>query len=613
MSLFVPADRSTECFALLDDCDASAAQPRSRLYTQPVGTLSCSDEAQLPVLMTQLEQALADGRYAVSLFSYELGAALHRIAAHDDGDDQPLAEILLFERCDFLSAEQVTDWLAQHDAGPAGIAEVRADVSEAQFHDAIARIHQYIEAGDTYQVNYTYRLRFDAYGSPHALYRRLRARQPVPYGALIGLPDGRTVLSLSPELFVRNEDGCLTVQPMKGTAAASGDSQQDASLAQQLGSDPKNRAENLMIVDLLRNDLGRVAQTGSVKVERLFDVQRYSSVLQMTSTIKADLRDDASLPAIFDALYPCGSITGAPKHRTMQIIRELEPSPRGIYTGAIGCFDPPRSSNAVGNFCLSVPIRTLQLQPQKGLTRLGEMGVGAGIVHDSVAADEYEECKLKARFLTDMPVEFELFETMHATRAEGCRYLSRHLQRLQHSAHYFGFVFDAQHIHRSIDETCAKLADGAHRFRLALKANGEVTIQTAPLTALSLPVKVQLAAHVTDADDLFLHHKSTIRTAYDIGWRAAEAQGGFDQLFFNNRGELTEGGRSTVFVKLNGRWITPPLSAGVLPGIMRAVLLEDAQWNPQEKTLTMDDLRNAEEIFMCNALRGVLPAVIDWN
>jgi para-aminobenzoate synthetase/4-amino-4-deoxychorismate lyase len=610
MSLPVP---TADCFALLDDCDADTGAPRSRLYSGHADTLRCASAEAFPLLLEQMQQALRAGRYAVALFAYELGVAQHRIAPH--AAMQPFAQILLFDRCDHLTSQQVAAWLDAHaDSAPAGVANVQADTDAAGFHAALARIQDYIAAGDTYQVNYTYRLRFDAYGSPVALYRRLRARQPVPYGALIGLPDGAAVLSLSPELFVRHDDGVLTVRPMKGTAAASGDPQQDALTAHALASDPKNRAENLMIVDLLRNDLGRVAETGSVTVDQLFDVRRYSSVLQMTSTVHARLRDEVSLASLFDALYPCGSITGAPKHRTMQIIRELETAPRGIYTGAIGWFDPPIASDKkIGNFCLSVPIRTLQLQPPVNRIRRGEMGVGAGIVHDSVVEAECEECRLKARFLTGMPAEFELFETMQATRERGCRYLDRHLRRLRGSADYFGFPFDEQAIRSRIDAACADLPDdNAHRLRLALRSDGTIAIQSALLIALSIPVKVQLAAHATDAGDLFLRHKTTIRSAYDIAWKTAEQQGAFDQLFFNDRAQLTEGGRSSVFVKMNGRWYTPPLSAGVLPGIMRAVLLEDPAWDAQERELTLDDLRNAEGIVVCNALRGVLPAVIDW-
>ncbi len=617
MSLFVPADSSNDCFALLDDCDASADQARSRLYSAHAGTLSCRRADQLPDLLQQMQTQLLQGRFAVVLFAYELGAARHDIELHKPRQyELPLAEILLFDHCEKLSEQQVASWLAQQESStPAGIANVHADIAPAAFDAALARIHDYIAAGDTYQVNYTYRLRFDAYGSLHALYRRLRERQPVPYGALIALPDGRAVLSLSPELFVQNEDGKLTVRPMKGTAAASGNLQQDEMSARTLAADPKNRAENLMIVDLLRNDLGRIAEVGTVVVDKLFDVQRYSSVLQMTSTVHAQLRDGIVLPQIFDALYPCGSITGAPKHRTMQIIHELEASARGIYTGTIGWFDPSQAAQAIGNFCLSVPIRTLQLQPQdEQRIRRGEMGVGAGIVHDSQAQAEYEECRLKASFLTGMSGEFELFETIYATRNEGCRHLERHLQRLQRSADYFGFACDARRICMLLHDACAGLAeDTAYRLRLALQADGNCTIQTAPLAALKLPVSILLAENRTDAGDIFLRHKTTIRSEYDAAWRAAEQQGAFDQLFCNRAGQLSEGGRSTVFVKLDGCWYTPPLSAGLLPGVMRAVLLDDPVWHAQEKNLTLDDLRAADEVIVCNSLRGVLPAVIAWN
>lgn len=613
-----------DCFAMLDDCNATATAPTSRLYTGHVGTLSCRQPSQLGEVLDDMQQALRQGRHAVGLFSYESGEPLHGIAPRSNAAEY--AQILLFDRCDRLSAAEVEQWLQQRalaasDAGMtshgshAGIVRVRPSVSEEEFNQAIAAIHAYIEAGDTYQTNYTYRLFFDAYGSPYALYSRLRARQPVPYGALLDLPDGRSVLSFSPELFVRHARGSLTTRPMKGTAAASGDAATDSARAATLAADPKNRAENLMIVDLLRNDLGRVAATGSVKVPELFDVKCYGGVLQMTSTVTAQLRDDATLTDVFAALYPCGSITGAPKRRTMQIIRELETTPRGIYTGAIGWFDAPDDNREIGDFCMSVPIRTLALQPPRtdGL-RSGEMGVGAGIVHDSVAADEFAECRLKAGFLAGLPNDFDLLETMHATRIDGCRHLDRHLQRLHASADYFGFSFDELKIRATISEACTALpGTGAHRLRLTLNHDGACNIQTGALTPLPEPVHVLLAERPVLADDIFLRHKTTVRERYDLAWRAAEAQGAFDMLFFNTRGELAEGARSSVFVKLKGCWYTPPLNAGVLPGVMRAVLLADPAWNASERTLTLDDLRNADEVVICNALRGALVAKIDWG
>ncbi len=603
-------------FALLDDASPDASPPaRSRLYRDYAGMLACHTVEEWPALLARLQEALAAGLYAVPVFSYELGEQLLGIVAPAPTLDAPLAQVLLFRGYALLSGDEVTAWLAQRAAGcgPAGIADVRSNVDDTAFTRAIERIRDYIAAGDTYQVNYTYRIRFDAFGSVFALYARLRERQPVPYGALIGLPDGRAVLSLSPELFVRHDAGRLLARPMKGTAPASGDQALDAVRSSALAADPKNRAENLMIVDLLRNDLGRIARTGSVGVPALFEVRRYSSVLQMTSTVQAQLADGVPLKAIFDALYPCGSITGAPKRRTMEIIHELEPAPRGIYTGAIGWMDPPAfgAQQGLGDFCLSVPIRTLVLQPGHNGVRHGELGVGAGIVHDSEPDAEYVECRLKARFLTGLPNEFEIFETMYATREDGCRHLERHLARLRASSAYFGYPFTEELARAGAIAACAVLpADTPHRLRLALQPDGEIVVHTAPLAPLPAPVEVLLSDEPVDSSALFARHKTTIRSRYDAAWKQAESVGAFDTLFFNEHGELAEGGRSSVFVRVGGRWYTPPLSSGVLPGVMRGVLLEDPAWNAIECPISRETLERAQEIVVCNALRGPLRAVL---
>jgi len=449
----------------------------------------------------------------------------------------------------------------------------------------------------------------------------LRARQPVPYGALVVLPGaqgvpGRAILSLSPELFLRHSRGQIEARPMKGTAPACGDAPEDAKRSAALAADEKNRAENLMIVDLLRNDLGRIATPGSVKVPKLFEVTRFASVLQMTSTVTATLPQTASFTDVLRALYPCGSITGAPKHRTMQLIGALETSPRGLYTGAIGWLDAREDDpEALGDFCLSVAIRTLELDaPDAGGLRRGRLGVGAGIVLDSKAEEERDECKLKARFLSALDPGFELFETMQATRGGGVAHIERHLARLSASARYFGFRFDDVALRVQLDAAIDTLVeDTVHRVRLALSHDGTAAITHAVLAPLrSKTVKVLLSQETsaTRASDLFLRHKTTVRAHYDAAWRAAEAQGAFDMLFFNERGELTEGGRSNVFVKRDGIWMTPPLSSGVLPGVMRGVMLADPAWAALEAVLTRDDVLNAQAIVVCNALRGALPATL---
>jgi para-aminobenzoate synthetase/4-amino-4-deoxychorismate lyase len=648
-------DRRGAVFALLDDCDATAARRSSRLYTGFVHERVCADAAQLEAVCDIVAADIRGGLHAVMLADYEFGRTLLDIRAVRSPKTQrgnATLRFLLFERCDKHSSEEVDAWLAEDDEGAAepsvaGTANVRASVNPAQFNAAIDAIHAALCAGDSYQVNYTYRLNFDVFGSPTAFYRRLRARQPVPFGALIALPGDNWVLSCSPELFVEKQGERLRARPMKGTAPRSEDPVAYRGTAEFLGNDPKNRAENVMIVDLLRNDLSRVAQTGSVKVPALFAVEPYASVWQMTSTVEAALRPGTSFAGILRALFPCGSITGAPKHRTMQLIDELESTPRGLYTGAIGWLDAPSddathagakgpladateapkapaapttsNESPCGDFCLSVAIRTLTLKRSEQTGGLkGEMGIGAGIVLDSVAADEYAECKLKARFLTGAEPGFELFETMYATREEGVRHLPRHLERLSSSAAAFGFKLDdINAIRAQIAAKCATLpTQTPYRMRLSLSNDGTVQIIAAVLTPLAdsmvgVLLGPDLAFPATEAGDPLLRHKTTRRADYDRGWREAEAKGAFDTLFFNERGELTEGGRSNVFVKLAGRWWTPPLASGVLPGVMRSVLLEEASdLQAAEKVLTQADVLNAEALLMCNALRGALPARI---
>ncbi len=584
----------SEVFALLDDCDSTAERRSSRLYAGFLYERSCRDAAQLDEVCASVEADLHNGLHAVVLADYEFGRNLQLAQPGDAA-----LRFLLFRECTLLSREEANQWLVARDNGlaeqpsMAGVANIEASVSRDAFEQAIAAVQDALLAGDSYQINYTFRLAFDVFGSAVGLYRRLRERQPVQYGALIALPDGRDVLSCSPELFIQRAGDVLQARPMKGTAPRSAD-------PEWLRLDPKNRAENVMIVDLLRNDMSRVAVTGSVQVPHLFSVEPYKSVWQMTSTVEARLLAGTTFADILRALLPCGSITGAPKHKTMQLIDALESTPRGIYTGAIGWLEKSR------DFCLSVPIRTLEIQHGRG-----KMGVGGGIVLDSVAADEFEECQLKAQFLTGADPGFQLFETTFATKEAGIRHWDRHLSRLETSAQWCGFGLDQTLLQKRIEETCAGFeAKAGYRLRIALGKSGEIAVTSAPLAPLAaLTVDVLLASEygfaARSADDPLLRHKTTSREEYDRAWREAEALGAFDMLFFNGRGELTEGGRSNVFVKLNGRWSTPPLDAGLLPGVMRGVLIEEL--DADERTLTRKDLDRAESLMICNALRGAVP------
>jgi para-aminobenzoate synthetase/4-amino-4-deoxychorismate lyase len=527
-------------------------------------------------------------------------------------DDAASLRVLMFRELARLSDDEVDTWLAARSGdGASGVMNLRPSVDRPGFTRAIDRILEAIRNGETYQVNYTYRLHGDAYGSPVDLYRRLRARQPVAYGALIALPDEGTphVLSRSPELFLRHEAGLLTARPMKGTAPRIRAPESDSETARLLSLDIKNRAENLMIVDLLRNDLGRIAQTGSVKVPSLFAIEPYATLFQMTSTVNARVKPEVGFAELLRAVFPCGSITGAPKHHTMELIAGLESTPRGLYCGAIGWVDAPQGEARIGDFCLNVAIRTLTLGAEARGLRPARLGIGAGIVLDSRADDEFEECLLKARFLTGLDPGFQLFETLWAQRGEA-RGLDEHLARLAGSARALGFAFDGDQVRQAVAATLAALPAGTpSRLRIALAHDGEFAITHAPLAPLPAgPVGLLIAAQpLPDAHPLGAH-KTTLRQHYDAGVQAAERAGAFDSLFFTADGRLVEGGRSSVFLLLDGRWCTPPLHDGALPGVMRARLLADPGWATVERSLTLADLRRAQAIVVCNALRGVLPA-----
>lgn len=659
---------SDTVFALLDDRESTPARPTSRLHTDFVREHRCEDAATLDAVWARVEADQAAGLHAVLLADYEWGAQLVGAGHRPPEPGQPpwALRVLMFARLERVSREAAGDWLVAQEAredaaspsggaapggppraeepGPAGLTDLQASVDRAAFHQAIEAIHEAIRRGETYQVNYTYRLRFAAHGTPAALYRRLRARQPVRYGAYLALPPvpgfegaGPThVLSCSPELFVRVEDQRLVAQPMKGTARREFIPEGDSETARGLHEDVKNRAENLMIVDLLRNDLSRIAEVGTVKVPALFAVEAHATVFQMTSTIEARPQAGLTMPDLLRALYPCGSITGAPKHQTMQHIRALEDTPRGLYTGALGWCEPPAPGASLGRACLSVAIRTLSLDaPRADGLRPGRLGIGAGITLDSEAESEYQECRLKGRFLTGLEPGFTLFETLHATRREGVRLRAAHLDRLQASAAALGFAFDRDAAEAALDAALGlgptrlpdarpqgaapEVPDLPRRLRLDLHPSGRLDTRSATLGPMP-PAMFDAQGRVRlrpapealpDTPHPLAAHKTSRRAHYDEAIRAAEAAQAFDAIFFTADGRLVEGGRSSLFVRVDGRWYTPPVRDGALPGVMRATLLADPALAAQERSIHADELARAEALIVCNALRGALRAVLE--
>jgi para-aminobenzoate synthetase/4-amino-4-deoxychorismate lyase len=479
------------------------------------------------------------------------------------------------------------------DERDAAIADVEIGCGEADYARCLQRISRLIADGDCYQINYGFPLHFRAIGHPLALYARLRQRQQAPHAACLITPQ-RRIVSLSPELLVERTGEALLCRPMKGTRARGQTDGEDSSLRAALQHSEKDRAENVMIVDLLRNDLGRIAEVGSVSVERLFEIQAYPTVYQMVSTIRARA-PGKSVADVVRALFPCGSITGAPKLRAMQIIGELEGRPRGLYTGSLGCLAPN------GDLALNVAIRSIEL----GADGTATMGVGSGVVADSEPASEYRECLLKANFLTAMAPAFRLIETMLLEEGRIAR-LDRHLQRLVRSAARLGMSLpDEPAVRADLAALAAHMASGRHRVRLTLGAAGDHSLAAEPLTSLPANLQAVLAAERVRSDDWGLRFKTTRRAMYDRALASlAGAPAVFDAIFLNERGELCEGARSNLFLQFGSELVTPAESCGLLPGVLRGELLETGR--VVERVLCRDDLARADAVYMGNALRGLL-------
>jgi para-aminobenzoate synthetase/4-amino-4-deoxychorismate lyase len=544
-----------------------------------------------------VQSATEQGYWCAGWVSYEASPGLDDhlvVRRYPDGDpfkDLPLVWFGVFERRVGVDPP---------DASPQPVGPCLEDwvpsISREDYHAGIDAVHGYIAAGDTYQVNYTMRLRSAFRADALTFYGDLARAQQAAYSCYVDAGRYR-ILSASPELFFRIDGRRILMRPMKGTIPRGRTVEEDRELVERLRGSIKDRAENAMIVDLLRNDLGRISETGSVSWPRLFTAERYETVWQLTSSIVSRLPEDAGFAEVFGALFPSGSITGAPKVRTMEIIAELETTPRGVYCGSIGWVAPTGTPGPRSMF--NVAIRTVMLDTGSGTA---EYGVGSGVTWDSRAGAEFDECIAKARVLSERRPAFELLETMRWDPGDGFAFLDEHLDRLEGSATYFGFCFDRDRCVREL-EKAAESADPYEpaRARLTLARFGSITVGWLPLPDHHVePVRLAVDDDPVDPTSVFLYHKTTNRRAYQ--YRAGRHPGVDDVILVNDRGEITETTIANIVVKLDGAWWTPPVASGCLPGILRAGLLKEGRVS--ERSIRVEELSHAEAIALVNSVRG---------
>ena len=588
----------------------------SYLLKNPVSLLSTSSAGEVPRILEEASCRQREGFAVAGYVSYEAGFALDAAFSPIDAieGDFPLVWFGIypgFLRFDHLlrrwESSGSVDWPEEERGDPLPTygdpIDPRFSFTETEYGVKVEEIRRAIAAGCYYQANLTGKFSFHFPGDPFTLYARLQAIQPVRYGAFLRT-DAGCILSQSPELFFRVRGKNIEVQPMKGTAARGRTEAEDRRAAAALKADPKNRAENVMIVDLMRNDLGKVCEIGSVHVPRLFEVHRLRTVLQMVSTVSGTLRPGATVSSLFRALFPCGSVTGAPKISAMRALRRLETSPRGVYTGAIGILLPG------GDMTFSVAIRTVTLRNGRA-----KAGAGGGIVWDSDPREEYREACLKGGYLSEPSFSFQLIETFLWSPGTGFRFLPEHLRRLASSARYFGFRFREENVRSALHSALRKeKAAGPRRIRLLLEGSGEVSVEVSPLSPVRKgtgPARVTISTVGVSSRDPFVRHKTTHR-----GWRDKELQkaraDGFDEvIFLNERGEVTEGAITNLFVEAAGRLLTSPAACGLLEGIRRRRVLADRSLRASERVLYPEDLRTCRRILLTNSVRGVMPAVLD--
>ena len=570
-------------FVLLETERRDRENSQNILFTNPVDIIVAQREDSLRNSFKKIDKYLRQQFYVAGFITYEAGYMMEDVLRpYGNKTEQPLLWFGVYKSPRISNKPFITE--ANNDYY---LSAPRMSIPYNDYVKNIKIIKDFISRGHVYQINYTLKNKFTFYGDIVSFYKALKDNQKVAYCALIGCQD-KYIVSLSPELFFRICESNIKVKPMKGTAPAN-------LPLRWLTRDKKNMSENVMIVDLLRNDLGRICQPGTVNVSKMYDVERYDTVLQMTSTISGMLRPGINAHDIISNIFPSGSVTGAPKIQSMKIISDLEKAPRGIYTGAIGYFGPK------GESVFSVAIRTIELNASGVGKYHGEMGVGGGIVHESNAKKEYDECRLKGKFLIKSIPKIVLIETMLCKDGK-IKFLRMHLRRLRESARYFLMPCNILAIENDLKKYAHKLK-GQIRLRLTLKSNGKVKIEHRRLPDVS-PVAphVAFSEYATNSENPFLFHKTSCRALYDQEYFKNFSQGFYDVLFCNEKKQITEGAISNIFVQIKGRYYTPPVFCGLLNGVQRQVFIK--KFAAKERILYRRDLEKAEKIILTNSIRG---------
>lgn len=570
-------------FVLLETHRKDKDNKQNVLFADPVDVIKASQRDDLSRSFKMIDKYLRQGLYVAGFISYEAGYLLENVlSSYLPQTDEALLWFGVYQTPHISDMPFVTKSSSDYY-----LTAPELSVNRNDYKMNIKTIKDFIRMGYVYQINYTLKNNFNFYGDIVSFYKTLKDNQKVSYSALIGCQN-KYVVSLSPELFFRISNNKIKVKPMKGTAPIIFPSRL-------LLNDGKNVSENVMIVDLLRNDLGRICVPGTVKVDKLYDVERYDTLSQMTSTISGKLRPELKTFDVIKNIFPSGSVTGAPKIQSMKIISAMEKIPRGVYAGAIGYFDPK------GKSVFNVAIRTIELRATGNGKYQGIMGIGGGIVHESSASKEYAECRLKAEFLRKSIPDLALIETMLCADGK-ISYLRMHLQRLKTSAKYFSVPCDILRIKNALIKYANPL-NGKARVRLTLTSRGLFKIEHKDLpNALSGSRYLAISQWKTKSDNPFLFHKTTFRSLYDREHARYATRGYYDVAFCNENNQVTEGAISNIFVQMKDRFYTPPLACGLLNGIYRQIFVKKVR--AKEKIIYCDDLKKADKIILTNSIRG---------